>query len=54
MEDVVYMTRGTIRLHVREHNNRLKMVSSNDQEGDREGVDVEMQQHIKSSVSYLE
>jgi hypothetical protein len=33
-----------MQLHVREHNNSLKMVSSNDQEGGRVGAVVEMQQ----------
>jgi hypothetical protein len=44
MEDVVCMTQGTMRLHVREQNNSSKMVLSNDQERGREGEDMEMQQ----------
>jgi hypothetical protein len=44
VEDVVCMTQVIVRLHVREHNNSSKTVSSNDQQGGREGADVEMQQ----------
>jgi hypothetical protein len=44
VEDVVCMTQVTMQLHVSEHSNSSKMVSSNDQEGGREGADVEMQQ----------
>jgi hypothetical protein len=44
---VVCMTQGTMQLHVREHSNISKMVSSNDQEGGREAADVEMQQQNK-------
>jgi hypothetical protein len=46
MEDVVCMTQGTMRLHVREQNNSSKMVLSNDQERGREGEDMEMQQWL--------
>jgi hypothetical protein len=33
-----------MQLHVKEHNNSSNMVSSNDQEGGREGADMEIQQ----------
>jgi hypothetical protein len=44
VEDVVSMTQVTMQPHVREHSNSSKIVSSNDQEGGREGANVEIQQ----------
>jgi hypothetical protein len=44
VKDMVYMTQVTMLLHVREHSNNSKMVSSNNQEGSREEADMEMQQ----------
>jgi hypothetical protein len=52
--NVVCMTHVTMQLHVREHNNSSKMVSSNDQDEGQEGADMEIQQQNMDVVSSLE
>jgi hypothetical protein len=47
VEDVVFMTQVAMRLHVREHSNSSKLLSSKDQEGGREGAGMEIQQQTR-------